>query len=204
MERLSFQAFQHFIRVKKIATDNADVLAMLKDVSEIIMKRQKVVANEVKRRHKLGLTGFDMNLQPIVIIADEVGSVVASMSSKEKKQFVAFLTQIIQKGRSVSVFLMTASQSPAVTVLPSDIRSQFSTKILLGSAIGDVQRMAFDMVATNGGVDEFQGYYMTSGKTIQPQKFFVPNLFKYDLENMQTFEGLYKWGKANFEYKKRG
>lgn len=202
--KTEFSSFSAFYPSEKIATYNADVLAMLKDVSEIIMKRQKVVANEVKRRHKLGLTGFDMNLRPIVIIADEVGSVVASMSSKEKKQFVAFLTQIIQKGRSVSVFLMTASQSPAVTVLPSDIRSQFSTKILLGSAIGDVQRMAFDMVATNGGVDEFQGYYMTSGKTIQPQKFFVPNLFKYDLENMQTFEGLYKWGKANFEYKKRG
>ena len=93
-----------------------------------------------------------------------------------------------------SVFLVAASQSPAVDVLPSGVRSQFATKILLGSATGDVQRMAFDVVATNGGVDEFQGYYMTSGKTVQPQKFYVPNLFKYDLENMEVFEKLYKSG----------
>lgn len=158
------------------------------------MKRQKVVANEVKRRHKLGLTGFDMNLRPIVIIADEIGSIVSSMDNKQKKQFIAYLTQVTQKGRSVSVFLVAASQSPAVDVLPSGVRSQFATKILLGSATGDVQRMAFDVVATNGGVDEFQGYYMTSGKTVQPQKFYVPNLFKYDLENMEVFEKLYKSG----------
>ena len=51
--------------------------------------------------------------------------------------------------------------------------------------------MAFDEVATDGGVDKFQGYYMVNGLTVQPQKFFVPNLFKYDLENMETFQALY-------------
>ena len=84
-----------------------------------------------------------------------------------------------------------ASQSPATTVLPSDIRSQFSTRILLGSATGDTQRMAFDQVATEGGVAKFQGYYMTSGLTVQPQKFFVPNLYEHDLASMQIFERLY-------------
>lgn len=192
--KAEFSSFSSFYPSKKIATDNDEVLELLKHVSATIMERQKIMAEEVKKRHKLGLTGFDVGLRPIVVIADEVGSVVASMSSKEKKQFIAYLIQIIQKGRSVSVFLISASQSPAVTVLPSDIRSQFSTKILLGSATGDVQRMAFGMVATDGGVEKFQGYYMTSGKTVQPQKFYVPNLFKYDLENMVVFEKLYKLG----------
>lgn len=190
--KTEFSSFSVFYPREKIATDNNEVVSLLKRVSETIMKRQKQMATAVQKRKELGLTGFDIRLKPIVVVADEVGSIVASMSSKEKKELVNNLLQIVQKGRSVSVFLVMASQSPATTVLPSDIRSQFSTRILLGSATGDTQRMAFDQVATEGGVAKFQGYYMTSGLTVQPQKFFVPNLYKNGLASMHTFEDLYK------------
>ena len=65
------------------------------------MERQKIIADEVKRRKKLGLTGFDLGLKPIVVIGDEIGSIVAGMTAKEKKQFVAYLTEIDQKSCSV-------------------------------------------------------------------------------------------------------
>lgn len=190
--KTEFSSFSVFYPREKIATDNQEVVSLLKHVSGIIMKRQKQMADVVKKRKELGLTGFDVKLKPIVVVADEVGSIVASMSSKEKKELVSNLLQIVQKGRSVSVFLVMASQSPATTVLPSDVRSQFSTRILLGSATGDTQRMAFDQTATEGGVEKFQGYYMTNGQTVQPQRFFVPNLYKYNLATMKIFEELYK------------
>lgn len=190
--KTEFSSFGVFYPKEKIATDDEEVISLLKGISHMIIKRQKQMANAVQKRKELGLTGFDVKLKPVVIIADEVGSVIAGMSSKEKKELVSSLLQIVQKGRSVSVFLVMASQSPAVTVLPSDVRSQFSTRILLGSATGDFQRMAFDQVATDGGVSRFQGYYMTSGLTTQPQKFFVPNLYKSGLASMHTFEKLYK------------
>lgn len=190
--KAEFSSFGVFYPKEKIATDNAGVISLLKGVSQMIIKRQKQMANAVQKKKELGLTGFDIKLKPVVIIADEVGSVIAGMSSKEKKEMVNSLLQIVQKGRSVSVFLVMASQSPATTVLPSDVRSQFSTRILLGSATGDFQRMAFDQVATDGGVPKFQGYYMTSGLTTQPQKFFVPNLYKNELASMHIFEELYK------------
>lgn len=190
--KAEFSSFGVFYPKEKIATDNEEVISLLKNISQMIVKRQKQMANAVQKRKELGLTGFDVKLKPVVVIADEIGSIVASMSSKEKKELVSNLLQIVQKGRSVSVFLVMASQSPATTVLPSDIRSQFSTRILLGSATGDTQRMAFDQVATDGGVSRFQGYYMTSGLTTQPQKFFVPNLYKSGLASMHIFEKLYK------------
>lgn len=190
--KTEFSSFTVFYPREKIATDNDEVVSLLKHVSETIMKRQRQMADVVKKRKELGLTGFDVKLKPIVVVADEVGSIVASMSSKEKKELVSNLLQIVQKGRSVSVFLVMASQSPATTVLPSDVRSQFSTRILLGSATGDTQRMAFDQTATEGGVEKFQGYYMTNGQTVQPQRFFVPNLYKYNLATMKIFEELYK------------
>lgn len=88
--------------------------------------------------------------------------------------------------------MVVASQSPAVDVLPNGIRSQFSTKILLGSASGDIQRMAFDVAVSDGDVEKFQGYYVINGTNVLPQKYFVPNLFKYGLADLQTFEKLYK------------
>lgn len=193
--KTEFSSFSAFYPSSKIATDNKQVLELLQHVSETIKKRQKMVADEVRKRNKLGLTGYDVGLQPIIIIGDEIGSIVAGMTSKEKKEFIALLTQVVQKGRSVSVFAILASQSPSVDVLPQGIRSQFSTKILLGSASGDVQRMAFGEATTSGNVEKYQGYYYVDGLTIEPQKFFVPNLFKYNLENMQTFKKLYELGK---------
>lgn len=190
--KTEFSSFSVFYPSEKIVSDNNDVLKLLQNVSETIKQRQKIVADEIKKRRKLGLTAYDIGFNPIVIIADEVGSIVASMDNKAKKELISYLTQIVQKGRSVSVFLVMATQNPGVDVLPSSIRNQFSTRILLGSATGDVQRMAFDQVATDGGVDKFQGYYMTSGLTVQPQKFYVPNLIKHNLENLETFEKLYK------------
>lgn len=133
-------------------------------------------------------------MKPVVVIGDEIGSIVASMDNKQKKLFVSYMTQLVQKGRSVSIFGIVASQSPAVDVLPQGVRSQFSTKILLGSASGDVQRMAFGDVQTSGNVEKFQGYYYSDGITIEPQKYFVPNLFTNNLENMETFKKLYEIG----------
>lgn len=194
--KAEFSSFSVFYPSERIATDNEKVLQLLKHVSEIIMKRQKVVADAVKKKERLGLKGFDIKLKPIILIADEVGSIKASMSSKEKKDFDGYFTQVAQKGRSVSVFLIVASQSPAVDVLPQGIRSQFATKILLGSASGEVQRMAFGEVVTKGSVPKFQGYYMLDGKTVLPQKYFVPDLFAHGLENMKVFKKLYKRGLA--------
>lgn len=193
--KTEFSSFSAFYPVEKIATNNDDVLTLLQHVSETIKKRQKIIANAVKKRNKLGLTGYELGLQPIIIIGDEIGSIVAGMNTKEKKEFIALLTQVVQKGRSVSVFAILASQSPSVDVLPQGIRAQFSTKILLGSANTDIQRMAFGEATTPGNVEKFQGYYSIDGLTIDPQKFFVPNLFKYDLENMQIFKQLYEIGK---------
>src|SRR5699024_3229636 len=92
--KTEFSSFSVFYPKEKIATDNSEVVSLLKHVSETIMKRQKQMADAVKKRKELGLTGFDIKLKPIVVVADEVGSIVASMNSKEKKELVNNLLQI--------------------------------------------------------------------------------------------------------------
>lgn len=189
-----FTSFSSFYPKEKIASDLDNVLNMLDKIIKQLEKRQLRVASAVIQRQSLGLTAEDLNLQPIIIFADEVGSIVGAMAGKQKKSFISALTQIVQKGRSVGIFLILSSQSPATEVVPNSIREQFSTKILLGSAKSEIQVMAFGQKAYEGGVDAFQGFYLTDALT-QPKKFFVPNLLKYHLEKVNTFKVLYELGK---------
>lgn len=190
-----FSSLADFYPSTKIVSDQDEILQMLAAICEkLIPARQKIVAAAVDKQKKFGLRGYDIGLRPVVIVADEVGSVVGSMDSKQKKQFESYLGQIAQKGRSISVFLIMASQSPATDVVPQSVRAQFSTKILLGSANGDIQRMAFGASVDVGNVERFRGYYVSEGLTVSPQKFFVPNLYKNRLNELSIFEKLYKIG----------
>lgn len=192
-----FLAFQEFYPKERIQEDTEPILKMLRYVCDELKKRQKIVVQAIKKRQKIGLRGYDIGLTPLVVVADEIGSAVANMDNKQKKEFLALLTQIVQKGRSVSVFCIVATQSPKTdTTLSSDIRSQFATKILLGSANPETQRMAFDgEVATKGGVDRFKGFYTMDGKTDEtPLSFAVTDLHTYHLNDLKCFEKSYKLG----------
>ena len=43
------------------------------------------MANEVQKRQKIGLKASEVGLQPVVLVADEIGSIVALMDSKQSK-----------------------------------------------------------------------------------------------------------------------
>lgn len=190
-----FSSFGVFYPQDKIASDVEDIFKVLNEIISIISQRQKFVAGKVKKLNKFGLRAFDLGLKPVVLVADEIGSLVAGMDSKQKKEFNSMLVQIVQKGRSVSVFAILATQSPKADILPTEIRSQFSTRILLGSTSGDNQRMAFDGESLIvGDVEKFTGYFMSDGKTNQPMKFYVPDLHSYKLNDLNVLKKAYEIG----------
>lgn len=184
-----FLGLKNFYFPDHISEEPKMILGMLHVVVKKMDERQYTVADEIKRKGVIGLTAEDIGLKPMVLIIDEVASVLAQLSVKDKNKFIRLLMQIVQKGRSAGVFLIIASQSPATDVLPSSIRSQFGTKILLGSASDEVQRMAFGRVATSGDVPSYTGYYLTNGE-VRPKKYFVPNLGEW--ANLVTFEQLHE------------
>ena len=92
------------------------------------------------------------------------------MDSKQAKRFVADLVAIIQRGRSVGVSVIASTQDPSTDTLPQKIRQQFSTKILLGSANSDIQRMAFGRLRRMAMWKTFE-VFTCDGLTNQPMKF---------------------------------
>lgn len=183
-----FSAFKEFYPSEKIASTVEDVLTQIDDLLKLIDERQKIMSSEVRKRQKMGLRASEVGLQLVVLIADEIGSLVALMDNKQQKKFINGLVAIIQRGRSVGVSVFASTQDPSVDTLPQKIRQQFSTKILLGSANQDIQRMAFGEVATKGDVEDFRGYYVSDGLVNQPMKFFVCDLYSYGFNDLKAFK----------------
>lgn len=187
-----FSAFEEFYPSDKIASTVEAVQKQIDDLLALVDERQKIMSREVRKRQKMGLKASEIGLQLVVLIADEIGSLVALMDNKQQKKFINGLVAIIQRGRSVGVSVFASTQDPSVDTLPQKIRQQFSTKILLGSANQDIQRMAFGEVATKGDVEDFRGYYISDGLTKQPMKFFVCDLYSYGCNDLTFFERAYQ------------
>ena len=78
---------------------------MLDDLLCVVKERQKLIARLSQERQKIGLRSADIGLRPVVLVADEIGSVVAQMDTKEAKAFISKLVAII-RGLEVLVFIV--------------------------------------------------------------------------------------------------
>jgi ABC-type ATPase involved in cell division len=170
-----------------ISRDGNTVLYMLDDILKDLERRENYMAQEAKKRQKMGLKASETALKPLVLVADEISAVIAQLDSKQTKEFVNKLKTIILKGRSVGISVVLATQDPSTETLPQQIRSQFSTRIILGSTNSDIQKMALGELATSCDVEDFKGWYVCDGITRQPQKFHVPKLHEYGLNGLDKF-----------------
>ena len=55
-------------------------------------------------------------------------------------------------------------------------------------------------MATSGNVEDFRGFYVSDGLTIQPMKFFVPDLYSNNFNELDSFRKAYEVGQNNVRY----
>lgn len=179
---------QALSNVLERASGVSDVLSMLGYVVAQMEQREAFLGKEGARQQRLGLKASDVGLTPLVVAIDELGAIVASAQAKEKAQLIALLTQIALKGRSSGVILVVASQFASVDTIPNAVRSQLSTKILLGSAPAELVRMVFPTASPGArSARQFEGFvYIDGQRGREPSRYQVPALGK--LENVS------KWG----------
>ena len=179
---------QALSNVLQRASGVSDVLSMLGYVVAQMEQREAFLGQEGARQGRLGLKASEVGLVPLVVAIDELGALVASAQAKEKAELVALLTQIALKGRSSGVILVVASQFASVDTIPNAVRSQLSTKILLGSAPAELVRMVFPTASAGArSARQFEGFvYVDGQRGREPSRYQVPALGK--LENVS------KWG----------
>lgn len=179
---------QALSNVLQRASGVSDVLSMLGYVVAQMEQREDFLGKEGARQQRLGLKASDVGLTPLVVAIDELGALVASAQAKEKAELIALLTQIALKGRSSGVILVVASQFASVDTIPNAVRSQLSTKILLGGAPAELVRMVFPTASPGArSARQFEGFvYIDGQRGREPSRYQVPALGK--LENVS------KWG----------
>lgn len=171
---------QALSNVLQRASGVSDVLSMLGYVVAQMEQREDFLGSEGARQGRLGLKASEVGLIPLVVAIDELGALVASAGTKEKAQLVALLTQIALKGRSSGVILVVASQFASVDTIPNAVRSQLSTKILLGSAPAELVRMVFPTASPGArSARQFEGFvYVDGQRGREPSRYQVPALGK--------------------------
>lgn len=179
---------QALSNVLQRASGVSDVLSMLGYVVAQMEQREAFLGKEGARQQRLGLKASEVGLTPLVVAIDELGALVASAQAKEKAELIALLTQIALKGRSSGVILVVASQFASVDTIPNAVRSQLSTKILLGGAPAELVRMVFPTASPGArSARQFEGFvYVDGQRGREPSRYQVPSLGK--LENVS------KWG----------
>lgn len=191
-----FSALKAFMPDKFFAESEEEIFTLMNHLLEVMDKRKKILAREVKRRKLMGLTAHDIGLKPIFLFIDEYASIKARCTKSKAKELDSLLLQALMQFRSLGMYVVYASQSPSTTVLSTQMREAFSTYILLATANSDTQRMAFGQVVTTGTVPVGMGYYLSKvAEMPTPQLFAVPDLFKHNILSLETLKRLYFEGK---------
>lgn len=87
--------------------------------------------------------GIDIGLEPSLLVLEEYSSLVASMDSKQKKEFENMVAIIAQKARSLSMGLLIVMQQPRADSLSSNIREQMVNSVFLGNPSKESAGMMF-------------------------------------------------------------
>ena len=76
-------AFKGFYLADKIVSDVDDVLKQLEDVLRLVKESQQIMAQASQKRQKIGLKASEVGLRPVVVVADEIGQIVAQMDNNQ-------------------------------------------------------------------------------------------------------------------------
>lgn len=125
--------------------------------------------------------GIDIGLEPTLLVLEEYSSLVASMDSKQKKEFENMVAIIAQKARSLSMGLLIVMQQPRADSLSSNIREQMVNSVFLGNPSKESAGMMFGTtdlpeVVTGKGVGLYSIERGTPKEFESPQ--FQGNVFE--------------------------
>lgn len=190
-----FTFLESILPNSSVVRDFEDVLKLFEEVNLEMDKRNRLIAEAIKDKGVMGLTGADLNMKPIVIVMDEVGSLVANVDNKDLKRFIGLMTRLVQMGRSSLTNLIITTQQPNAQVISTAIRDQLNLRILMGSPSPELKRMVFgDGAELTEYLEPYTGHFVLNGVTSTPQLFEGVDLHKNNLNELKTFQKCYEVG----------
>ena len=140
---------------------------------------------------KWGQDFSEYGYRPYLLIIDEVSAMLAE-AGKDKKEIVGSLRQIILRGRQAGIFTLISGQRIDATILDRDITLQLGTRIVMGQADSETNRMAFPMVDEIKSLPTLPnkpgyGLIYSDGQEISnPVPFISPNMSNINVAKVIT------------------
>lgn len=115
-----------------------DILEIIQEYEQIMDDRMKKLRTEGKGKY------FEIGLSPIFLVIEEFSSLTSKVDKKSLKDFLAYMGRILQKGRTVGVEIIVCMQRPDASILPGEMRSNITTRVVCGANESMTYQMVYD------------------------------------------------------------
>lgn len=193
-----------FLSTGTVLSDSEAILAYFEELLELVIKREKEIANLSSRDDITGATfvnfGKDMKMKLCVI--EEYSAMLSSITdNKMRKRVQDLVLSIVSRSRSSGVYMCICMQQPRSELLSTAIRDNLGVRICLsnGAITDELARMVFGETDNiDNHASRFSGYIMTSdGQFCKPRRFWNINLHEHCLEKISIFKKAYLYGIKN-------
>ena len=190
-----------FLPVGVILSDSEEILAYFEELLELVIKREKEIANLSARDDITGATfvNFGKEMKMKLCIIEEYSAMLSSITdNKMRKRVQDLVLSIVSRSRSSGVYICICMQQPRSELLSTAIRDNLGVRICLsnGAITDELARMVFGETDNiDNHAPRFSGYIMTTdGQFSKPRKFWNINLHEHGLEKISTFKRAFLYG----------
>ena len=184
-----------------ILSDSEEILAYFEELLELVIKREKEIANLSARDDITGATfvNFGKEMKMKLCIIEEYSAMLSSITdNKMRKKVQDLVLSIVSRSRSSGVYICICMQQPRAELLSTAIRDNLGVRICLsnGAITDELARMVFGETDNiDNHAPRFSGYIMTTdGQFSKPRRFWNINLHEHGLEKISTFKRAFLYG----------
>lgn len=184
-----------------ILSDSEEILAYFEELLELVINREKEIANLSARDDITGATfvNFGKEMKMKLCIIEEYSAMLSSITdNKMRKRVQDLVLSIVSRSRSSGVYICICMQQPRSELLSTAIRDNLGVRICLsnGAITDELARMVFGETDNiDNHAPRFSGYIMTTdGQFSKPRKFWNINLHEHGLEKISTFKQAFLYG----------
>ena len=134
-----------FLPSNRVATTGEAALQLLRNYvksMDIRYSRMK----DIRKKQPIGHILVDyksFGMQPKVLFIDEFASILTQLNSRQAKEAISLLKQLVLKNRQSGTFVCISTQQPNAKILDTDVRDNLMLRLFMGVPRSEVKGMVF-------------------------------------------------------------
>lgn len=187
-------SFDQFVGADRVATTPDGIVKLTQHVVDVMNERYEKMSQLRAETHKFQVDFTAFGLKPVVLVIDEMASLMSEFSSKkDATEFQSLITQITMKGRQAGVEFISIMQQANATNISTQARDQFGFRCLLGNSNSQERQMMFGSVEDYPDVPVGPGHglFVMDGLTTDPRVLNTPRLDEQDNALYETLRAVF-------------